>query len=128
VSVLPISRQPALAARTASLRRAYQRALRAKPTLLEAYHLGYAASLTARAEQAAGDKPCRLLRRCWLAVLVAEAEESYARMALLELAEEFRAKAQQLELRARRTTRWTNAKQHEGDLRPASCTARAYRA
>jgi hypothetical protein len=60
--------------------------------------------------------------------LANEAEESYARMALLELAEEFRAKAQQLELRARRTTRWTNAKQHEGDLRPASCTARAYRA
>jgi hypothetical protein len=53
--MLPISQQPALAARTASLRRAYQRALRCKPTLLEAYHLGYAAALTARAEQAAAD-------------------------------------------------------------------------
>ena len=50
--------------------------------------------------------------------LANEAEESYARVELLELAEEFRAKAQQLELRARRTTRWTNAKQHEGDYGP----------
>jgi hypothetical protein len=57
--------------------------------------------------------------------LANEAQEIYARMALLELAGEFRAMAQQLDLRARRATRRTN-KQHGGGLltpRPASCTA-----
>jgi hypothetical protein len=38
-----------------------------------------------------------------------EVQETYAKMALLELAAEFRAKAQQLELRVRRTKRQTNA-------------------
>jgi hypothetical protein len=42
--------------------------------------------------------------------LANEAQESYARMALLELAAEFRAMAQQLDLRARRATRRTNAR------------------
>jgi hypothetical protein len=43
--------------------------------------------------------------------LANETQEIYARMALLELAGDFRAMAQQLELRARRTKRQTNAKQ-----------------
>jgi hypothetical protein len=42
--------------------------------------------------------------------LATETQETYAKMALLELAAEFRAKAQQLELRARRTRRQTDAK------------------
>jgi hypothetical protein len=43
--------------------------------------------------------------------LANEAAEIYARMALLELAGDFRAMAQQLDLRARRAIRRTNAKQ-----------------
>jgi hypothetical protein len=43
--------------------------------------------------------------------LAKEAKEIYARMALLELAGEFRAMAQQLDLRTRRAARRTNAKQ-----------------
>jgi hypothetical protein len=42
--------------------------------------------------------------------LATDTRETYAKMALLELAAEFRAKAQQLELRARRTRRQTNTK------------------
>jgi hypothetical protein len=45
--------------------------------------------------------------------LANETAEIYARMALLELAGEFRATAQQLDLRARRATRRTNAKHHD---------------
>jgi citrate synthase len=44
--------------------------------------------------------------------LANEAKEIYARMALLELAGELHAMAQQLDLRARRALRRTNAKQH----------------
>jgi hypothetical protein len=43
--------------------------------------------------------------------LANEAAEIYARMALLELAGDFRAMAQQLDLRARRATRRANPKQ-----------------
>jgi hypothetical protein len=53
--MLPIPQQPALAARTASIRRAFQRSLGRRPTTLEAYHLNHAASLTARSELAAAD-------------------------------------------------------------------------
>jgi hypothetical protein len=41
--------------------------------------------------------------------LATETQEIYARMALFELAAEFRARAQQLDLRTRRATRRTNA-------------------
>jgi hypothetical protein len=50
-----ISQTTDLDIRIASLGRAYQRALRRKPTTLEKYHIGYAASMTARAEKAASD-------------------------------------------------------------------------
>jgi len=43
--------------------------------------------------------------------LAQETQELYAKMALLDLAEEFRARAQQLDLRARLATRRMNAEQ-----------------